>query len=148
MSSKDFTKPVHPHFGYIVKRAQQSLRARLDLQLKAHELTLPQYAALSAVEASPGISNAGLAKAAFVTPQTLQGIISTLEKRGLLKRSPDPDHGRRLMTQLTVNGRNAMKIVEVEILKVEEMMISSISSREVEQATETLLKCIENLTEK
>jgi hypothetical protein len=52
------------------------------------------------------------------------------------------------MTQLTVNGRNAMKIVEVEILKVEEMMISSISSREVEQATETLLKCIENLTEK
>lgn len=148
MSSGDFSKPIQLHFGYILKRAQQTLRTRMDLQLRAHELTLPQFAVLSAVAVSPGISNADLAKEAFVTPQTMQGIISTLEKRGLLKRSQDPDHGRRLMAQLTENGRNAIKTVEAEILKVEALMIGSISSSEVKQATETLLKCIENLTEK
>lgn len=120
----------------------------MDVQLRTHELTVPQFAVLSAVAVSPGSSNADLAKAAFVTPQTMQGIISTLEKRGLLERAPDPDHGRRLMTELTVNGHNAMKAAEAEVMKIQAMMISSISSREVEQATKILLKCIENLTEK
>ena len=148
MSSVIVSKPVAKRFGYILKRAQQSLRAQMDLELRAHGLTTPQYAVLSAVAVSPGISNADLAKAAFVTPQTMQGIIATMEKRGLLERSPDPDHGRRLMAQLTANGRKTMKAADTATIRVEAMMISSISSREVEHATETLLACIENLAEK
>jgi len=147
MSNTIGSKPVAKRFGYILKRAQQSLRARMDLELRAHGLTTPQYAVLSAVAVSPGISNADLAKSAFVTPQTMQGIIAMLEKRGLLERSPDPDHGRRLMTQLTANGRRAMKSADATIKKVEAMMISSISSYEIKQATNTLLACIENLAE-
>ena len=147
MSNTIESKPMAKRFGYILKRAQQSLRARMDLELRAHELTTPQYAVLSAVAVSPGISNADLAKAAFVTPQTMQCIIAMLEKRGLLERSPDPDHGRRLMTQLTVNGRRAMKSADATIKRVEAMMMSSISSCEIKQATNTLLACIENLAE-
>jgi DNA-binding MarR family transcriptional regulator len=147
MSSKTMLEPVAQQFGYVLKRAQQSLRARMDLELRAHELTTPQYAVLSAVTVSPGISNADLAKAAFVTPQTMQGIIATLEKRGLLERSADPDHGRRLMAQLTANGRRAKKAADAAIKRIEAMMMSSIPSREVERATETLLTCIENLAD-
>ena len=77
----------------------------------------------------------------------MQGIITTLEKRGLLERSPDPKHGRRLMTQLTANGDRAMKEADATIKKVEAMMLSSISSYEIEQATNTLLACIDNLAE-
>ena len=148
MSSPTMPAPDAKQFGYILKRAQQSLRARMDLQLRAHELTTPQYAVLSAVAASPGVSNADLAKAAFITPQTMQSIIATLEKRGLLERSPDPDHGRRLLTQLTANGRRAKNAADDAVSGVEAMMVGSISSRDVEHTTETLLACIENLAEK
>lgn len=148
MSSTIMSKPTAKRFGYILKRAQQTLRTRMDLELRAHELTTPQYAVLSAVAVSPGVSNADLAKAAFVTPQTMQGIIATLEKREMLERSPDPDHGRRLMTQLTASGRSALKAADATAIGIEAMMMSSISSHDVEHATETLLACIKNLAEK
>lgn len=145
MSSDNYLNQTTQNLGYILKRAQQSLRIRVDTQLKAIEITLPQYAVLSNVAISPGISNADLAKAAFVTPQTMQGILSTLEKRNLLERSKDPEHGRRLMTQLTAEGQITMEAARIEMLKVEAMMMDSISAHNIEQTTQTLLKCIENL---
>lgn len=145
MSSDNYLNQTTQNLGYILKRAQQSLRIRVDAQLKAIEITLPQYAVLSNVAISPGISNADLAKAAFVTPQTMQGILSTLEKRNLLERSQDPEHGRRLMTQLTAEGKIAMETARIEMIKVEAMMLGSISDHDIEQTTQTLLKCIENL---
>ena len=145
MSSENYVDQTTQNLGYILKRAQQSLRTRVDTQLRAMEITLPQYVVLSSVAMSPGISNADLAKAAFVTPQTMQGILSTLEKRNLLARSQDPEHGRRLMTQLTADGQVTVKAAEIEIIKIEKMMVSSISAHDIEQTTQTLLKCIENL---
>ncbi len=145
MSSDNYSNQTMQNLGYILKRAQQSLRTRVDTQLRAMEITLPQYVVLSSVAMSPGISNADLAKAAFVTPQTMQGILSTLEKRNLLARSQDPEHGRRLMTQLTADGQVTVKAAEIEIVKIEKMMLGSISAHDIEQTTQTLLKCIENL---
>lgn len=145
MSSENYVDQTTQNLGYILKRAQQSLRIKVDTQLKAIEITLPQYAVLSNVAISPGISNADLAKAAFVTPQTMQGILSTLEKRNLLERLQDPEHGRRLMTQLTVEGKIALETARIEMIKVEAMMLGSISDHDIEQTTQTLLKCIENL---
>ena len=145
MSSNNYSNQTAQHLGYILKRAQQSLRTRVDTQLRTMEITLPQYVVLSSVAMSPGISNADLAKAAFVTPQTMQGILSTLEKRNLLARSQDPEHGRRLMTQLTAEGQITMEAARIEMLKVKAMMTGSISDHDIEQTTQTLLKCIENL---
>ena len=146
MSSSNNSNQTTQSLGYLLKRAQQSLRTKVDTQLRASEITLPQYAVLSTVAVSPGISNADLAKAAFVTPQTMQGIISTLEKRNFLVRSKDPQHGRRLMTQLTADGQTAMEAAQIEIIKVEHMMLNAIPAHDIEQATQTLLKCIGNLT--
>lgn len=56
----------------------------------------------------PGISNGGLARAAFVTPQTMQGILANLERRGLLARQPHPQQGRVLMTELTERGSDCL----------------------------------------
>lgn len=56
----------------------------MDEALRSLGLTAPQYAVLSAVELEAGISNARLARAAFVTPQTVQGILANLERQGLL----------------------------------------------------------------
>lgn len=97
-------EPQDRSLGFFLKRAQHSYRTRIDEALRHLELTAPQYAVMAAVKHDPGISNAGLARAAFVTPQTMQGILANLERRGLLARQPHPQHGRVLMTELTERG--------------------------------------------
>lgn len=148
MSTPIMPKPAAKRLGYIVKRTQQSLRTRMEQELRIYELTTPQYGVLSAVARTPKISNSDLAKASFVTPQTMQGIVATLEKRGLLERSSDPDHGRRLMAQLTSSGQKALKAADNGVIKIEAIMVGQIPSDEVEHAVKTLLACIENLAEK
>jgi DNA-binding MarR family transcriptional regulator len=94
--------------GYALKRAQQALRGHLDARLRTIGLTTPQYSVLAGLEVSAGMSNAELARQAFVTPQTMQAIIVTLERDGLIKRKDHPLHGRVRTTELTAEGRTAL----------------------------------------
>lgn len=94
--------------GFALKQAQQALRARMDADLRTISLTTPQYAVLACLEVEPGASNAALARRAFVTPQTMQAILVTLEKAGLIARRPHPDHGRVQQTELTTAGAQAL----------------------------------------
>ncbi|WP_430257682.1 MarR family winged helix-turn-helix transcriptional regulator [Neorhizobium sp. IRS_2294] len=94
--------------GYALKRAQQALRGHLDNKLRDIGLTTPQYSVLAGLEFSAGLSSADLARRAFVTPQTMQSIIATLERDGLIKRMAHPVRGRVLTTELTPEGRTAL----------------------------------------
>ena len=102
--------PSHPHegFGYALKQAQQAMRSRMDRELKPLGLNAPQYAVLASLEAEPGLSNADLARRAFVTPQTMQTMLVKLERAGMIERSPDAEHGRIQRTELTATGRDTV----------------------------------------
>src|SRR3981081_2299660 len=74
--------------GYLLKRAQAALHAALAGALREHGATLPQYAVLSALAEEPGLSNADLARRAFVTPQTLNQVLRELENKRWAPRPP------------------------------------------------------------
>ena len=95
--------------GFALKMAQQALRTHMDAALGRIGLTTPQYAVLNFLEIEPGASNAELARRAFVTPQTMQAILVSLERAGLVSRTPHPEHGRVQMTKLTAKGRKALE---------------------------------------
>ncbi|MDR6642152.1 DNA-binding MarR family transcriptional regulator [Luteibacter sp. 1214] len=94
--------------GYALKMAQQALRTRMDAGLREIGLTTPQYAVLTYLKNEAGASNATLARRAFVTPQTMQGILVALERADLIVRTADPDHGRVQKTELTAAGIDAL----------------------------------------
>lgn len=123
--------PMAKRLGYAVKRVQHALRTRVDEALRPLGLTAPQYAVLSAIELDPGISNAALARAAFVTPQTMQGIVSNLERSGLLRRTADPAHGRILRGELTPRGRKALGQAHALVTEIEAAIVASLSPDEV-----------------
>jgi DNA-binding MarR family transcriptional regulator len=148
MSSADgMPEPMARRVGYRLKQAQILLRQRMDAVLRPFGLTTPQYAALSAIELAPGISNAALARAAFVTPQTMQGIVANLEREGLIERSADPAHGRRLRTMLTPSGRTAMSRAHEAVSHVEAAMIGRLSDDEATMLAALLGRCAESLGE-
>ncbi|WP_426142517.1 MarR family winged helix-turn-helix transcriptional regulator [Pseudomonas sp. DWP3-1-2] len=127
--------------GYNLKIAQHRLRQRLDAELAQIGITAPQNAVLLAVAGNPQISNAELARAAFVTPQTMQGILVNLERGGLIVRSPHPKHGRVIMTDLTKAGQKAATDGAKAADAVERQMLSMLSAEEARLLGELLKRC-------
>ena len=140
--------PKHPmseRLGYALKRAQHALRTSIDDQLHPLGLTTAQYNLLSAVAAEPGISNASLARMAFVTAQSMQGIVANMELQGLLRRVPHPTHGRIRQSELTRTGKDLLARAHKVLLGIEERMTEGLSQVEVEALRRGLLRCAENM---
>lgn len=138
-------EPMARRLGYALKRAQHALRTAMDDALRPLGLTSAQYAVLSAIELDPGISNATLARAAFVTAQTMQGIVANLEKAALLKRKVDPAHGRILKGQLTRKGETVLRDAHERVARVEGLMLARLDAGEAQHLTNRLLDFCEAL---
>src|SRR5579862_4543464 len=145
MSSPGMPDPMGKRVAYLIKRVQLALHARLDRVLRPLGLTPPQYAVLSAIELEPGISNAALARAAFVTPQTMQGIVANLERAGFLARQVDPTNARILKGDLTAKGRKILARAHARGIAVESEMLGSLTPGDAKKLADWLAACAERL---
>jgi DNA-binding MarR family transcriptional regulator len=136
---------IKSSFGYKLKKTQHILRLHMDETLRILDLTTPQYGVLAQLELKPGISNAALARAAFITSQTMHSIVSNLEKRGLVERKNDASHGRILCTELTERGREVVVLAHDIIRDCEARMLTNISEEHKTLLEKLLLECFNNL---
>ncbi len=132
-------------FGYKLKKTQHALRLHMDEALRTLDLTTPQYAVLAQLELKPGASNAALARSAFITAQTMHGIVANLEKRVLIQRKSDTSHGRILCTELTDQGQEVVKQAHDMIRDVEARMLATVSVEHKILLEKLLLECFNNL---
>ena len=147
MASADPPGRVTDHPGYLLKRAQAVLHAGMAGALREHGATLAQYAVLTALDEEPGLSNADLARRAFVTPQTMNQVLHELEQKGWVTRHPDPGHARILQADLTQAGRAALRACRRAADVVEEQMLAPLAPGDTEQFTATLRACIQALSQ-
>lgn len=138
---------MEERLGYELKRAQQALRASMDQALEELGLTTPQYAALAALEDTPGVSSAELARRSFVTPQTMHAIVAGLERRGLLTRAAIPGRGRLLAAELSEDGRHVVDRAHGVVRAIEERMSAGLSQAERQQLLTLLGRCAQALGE-
>ena len=119
-----------PSLLYVVKQVELAVRSHLDELLRPHGLTTSTYTALTVLERRDGLTTADLARTSFVTPQAMADIVTALEGRGHIVRSPDPAHGRRLRTSLTPAGRALLATVRDEVDALEERMLGTLDDDE------------------
>jgi DNA-binding MarR family transcriptional regulator len=131
--------------GYALKLTQHRLRLRLEKELKGIGISPSQNAVLLAIADNPRISNASLARAAFVTPQSMQGMLVTLEREGLIVRTPHPGHGRIIMTELTEAGRTAARAGIAAAEAAEKQMLADLTNAEAKTLGDLLRRCAEAL---
>lgn len=131
--------------GYTLKIAQHRLRQRLEAELAGTGVSAAQNAVLLAIAHNPQISNASLARAAFVTPQSMQGMLVTLERDGFIVRTPHPGHGRIIMTELTEKGRASAEAGIVAADAVERKMLAGLTGEEVSILRDLLHRCADAL---
>lgn len=131
--------------GYSLKITQHRLRQRLEVELAGTGVSVAQNAVLLAIGDNPQISNASLARAAFVTPQSMQGMLVTLERDGFIQRTPHPDHGRIIMTELTTKGKAAAEAGAIASEAVERQMLSRLTNDEAKLLGKLLQRCADAL---
>ena len=136
---------VESRVGYQVKRVQHALRIEMDKVLREVGMTTAQYAALSMLEAAPGLSGAELARRSFVTPQTMNAILANLEAAGLVVRRPHPEHGRVLRAYLTEEGEESVTRAHGLVEAVERRMLDRLSHDDRRWLLETLRGCADAL---
>lgn len=78
------------------------------------DLTLPERSALSRLDQAGPSTSAALARQEQISPQSMGATLSTLESRGLVKRSPDPGDGRRIVLSITEDGLQNLRARRTE----------------------------------
>jgi DNA-binding MarR family transcriptional regulator len=131
--------------GWLLKRAQDALNSAMTTALRGPGATVPEYAVLTALADEPGMSNADLARRAYVTPQTMNQVLRELEKRGWVSRHPHPGHGRILQAELTAEGRRVLGGCHQAVAAVEEQMLAGLTPTGREQLVAGLKSCIAGL---
>lgn len=131
--------------GYSLKITQHRLRQRLEAELAGTGVSAAQNAVLLAIGDNPQISNASLARASFVKPQSMQGMLVTLERDGFIVRTPHPEHGRIIMTELTGKGKAAAQAGMIAAETVERQMLAGLTGDEARLLGDLLQRCADAL---
>jgi len=127
--------------AYLVYRVERRLRSRLDEVTRAHGVTTTEYVTLSVLRENDGMSSAELARWAFVTPQAMNLVISALERRRLVKRRPDPSHGRVLRASVTAKGIAVLDDCDRSMDEIEADMLRDLPADAIEELRAALGSC-------
>ena len=119
-------RTTRPRVGYLVYRAERRLRARLDEELRLLGVSTPEYMTLSLLRERDGLSCAQLARWAMVTPQAMNLVISSLERRKLIRRRPDPKHRRVLRASVTAKGLDLLERCDRSVDGIESDMLGDL----------------------
>ena len=68
-----------PRVSYVVARLERALRVEINERIKPHGLTTLQYTTLSILARGGELSNAQLARRAYMTPQSMSEVLEALE---------------------------------------------------------------------
>ena len=142
MTEVETVQPLAESVGYVLKQAQAALRSAMDAALRPHGLTVPQYSCLELLHQRPGLSNADLARGAFVSRQAMNGVLRGLEERALVKRPVEAEHGRELPAMLTANGEKRWRAASAAVAAVECKMIGRLSVDRRRRLLNDLSMCV------
>jgi DNA-binding MarR family transcriptional regulator len=95
----------------------------------------------------PRLAPGQLAEMLHLDPSTVTGIVKRLEKRGFVKRVPDPRDGRRVIVVLTARGTKASVPDDRTIEALVERALAVFPRKKIE-ATEEVLRALTNILER
>jgi DNA-binding MarR family transcriptional regulator len=131
--------------GYLLKQASAALRSAMEEVLRPLGMTVTHYSCLELLAQRPGLSNSELARGAFVTRQSMNVLLQTLERDGYVTRPAEAPVGRVLPTRLTPRGRRSLAKATVAVRSVEIRMLAGMTETEQSGAFRILQSMIRSL---
>jgi DNA-binding MarR family transcriptional regulator len=130
MSQDGIGVDLETSLGYLLKEASSALRAAMEAVLRPLGMTVTHYACLELLAQRPGLSNSDLARGTFVTRQSMNVLLQSLERDGDVSRPAEAAVGKVLPARLTPQGRRRLEMASVAVRSVEARMLGGLSGDE------------------
>lgn len=133
---------IHAMPGHLIRRLNQISSAIFSDRMEAEniELTPVQFAALSEIEAMPGIDQATLAGAIAYDRVTLGGVVDRLEQKDLVKRNISPNDRRARVLTLTADGVRLLNKTRPIVKSLQNNILLGLDANESSQFIQLLIK--------
>jgi DNA-binding MarR family transcriptional regulator len=129
----------------MMKRMLIHFRGQMDEQLKPQGVTTAQLHVLKTIREKPGASGAQVARSCYVTPQSAQTMLKSLEDGGWITRTKDQVNDRILIADLTPSGEALLETAEKLARVIERKVWHGVPAEAVEALNAVLARCMENL---
>ena len=131
--------------GYLLKEASSALQVAMEAVLRPLGMTVTHYSCLELLAQRPGLSNSELARGTFVTRQSMNVLLQTLERDGYVTRPASAPVGKILPTRLTPRGRRSLARATVAVRSVEDTMLSGLTEPDRSAAFASLQTMVNSL---
>ena len=131
--------------GYLLKEASSALRTAMEDVLRPLGMNVTRYSCLELLAQRPGLSNSELARGAFVTRQSMNVLLQTLEREGHVPRAAEPTVGKVLPARLTPLGRRSLARATAAVRSVELRMLAGLSEDQQAEAFRLLRQMTRSL---
>lgn len=131
--------------GYLLKQAASALRSSMEAVLRPLGMTVTHYAVLELLAQRPGLSNSELARGAFVSRQSMNVLLQSLERDGVVTRPAEAPVGKTLPTRLTPLGRRQLGKATVAVKSVEDRMLAGLDAASQQEARRLLNRVVASL---
>lgn len=129
--------------GHLIRRAQQVHNAMWSTTV-SREVTVTQFAVLSAVADHPWIDQNSICRIAALDTSTTGAVVSRLLERGLLRSGKDPQDRRRNLLALTDQGDELFACVAEAANAMTERMMAPLPPAERDELIRLLSAVVES----
>jgi MarR family transcriptional regulator, lower aerobic nicotinate degradation pathway regulator len=123
--------------GYLIRRSKQITTSAFADACREFAITPVQFAAMSILNARPGVDQTEFGELAGLDASTTGDVIQRLEKRGLLSRSED---GNRRICNLTPDGCDVLDQLRPVVAAAQTRVLAPLTGREQAQLLRLLSK--------
>ncbi len=139
---------MNPRMLYLIKRAEIEVTSRMGRALEKYDITPIQFTVLYFVDYDKGdLSSAQLSRRFSMTPQSMNELVTVLERKKLLKKSVDPSHKRILRLSLTAKGKKLLQDCNTALDIMEEILLKDLSAGETNTLRNLIGKILETARE-
>ncbi len=95
---------IHRNLPRLLLQARESVMAHTRPSLRAHALSDQQWRVLRVLGEHGVVDTGRVAREAFILGPSLTGVLSRMERDGLIRRERDPEDQRRSVVEATTKG--------------------------------------------
>jgi len=110
--------PFEQTLGAVVLLAKESVIAPMRPKLREYNITEPQWRVMRVINDRGATDATGLAEVGLLHAPSVTRILKELEQRNFIVREPDASDRRRTLVTLTPEGRDVVKIISRQVLRV------------------------------
>lgn len=109
-------------------RAGEAFLALADRRLRAYGLSAGGRQVLAVLDGVGGsLSPTAIADRLIITTASITSLLDTLQRRGLVERSPDVYDRRRVVVTITAEGRRVIRRLLPEMLALQDEVAAALS---------------------